>query len=197
MSKLSHTGIVGILLAAGKGSRFDAQGKRDKLAQVLPHGDRVAVGSAKNLLTALPIVVAVVRSDEGELAAELRALGCRVSVCEGAAQGMGASLVHGVSQTQDADGWIIALADMPFVQASTIAALAAEIENGAGIAAPVCRGRRGNPVAFGRRHLPQLLTLGGDEGARRMLRSLPVSEVVVNDPGVHRDIDKPEDLPTA
>jgi molybdenum cofactor cytidylyltransferase len=58
----------------------------------------------------------------------------------------------------------------------------------------VFEGRRGNPVAFGARHLPALLALEGEHGARSLLRSSPVVEVTVDDPGILRDIDTPGDL---
>jgi molybdenum cofactor cytidylyltransferase len=55
-------------------------------------------------------------------------------------------------------------------------------------------GRRGNPVGFGRVHLAALLALSGDQGARRLLQSCPVTEVAVADPGIFQDIDTPADL---
>ncbi|SNT32594.1 molybdenum cofactor cytidylyltransferase [Noviherbaspirillum humi] len=188
-------GIAGILLAAGRGTRFDPAGVQDKLMQSLPGGMPVAVASAHALCAVLPNVLAVVRPDAPRLAAALREADCEVSLCAESGQGMGASLVHALRRREAADGWIIALADMPFIQSSTLQALQAALVAGADIAVPVREGRRGNPVAFSRRHLPELLSLGGDEGARRLLRAHPVTEVAVDDPGIHRDIDQPGDLP--
>lgn len=186
--------IVGILLAAGRGSRFDAGGQRNKLLQPLASGEEVAVTAARNLLAALPYVLAVVRPGSEDLTARLSDVGCEVCICPEADKGMGASLVHALSQTRAARGWLIALADMPFVQPASIRALAQAVEDGAGIAAPVTNGRRGNPVAFARVHLAELLQLRGDEGARRLLNNHPVTSVVVDDPGILHDIDTPEDL---
>ena len=111
---------------------------------------------------------------------------------------MGASLVCALEQNQDAAGWLIALGDMPGVQTTTIAALANELKNelrnGAAIVVPYYKGERGNPVGFGRRHLPELLTLGGDQGARSLLKPHPLTKVEVNDPGIHYDIDTAADL---
>lgn len=186
--------VIGILLAAGSGSRFDATGQRNKLLQPITGGEEVAVAAARNLLAALPSVIAVVRPESGELAARLKETGCEVTVCQRAEEGIAASLVHAVSCKRMARGWVIALADMPFVRAATISALAAAIVEGAGIAAPVIVGRRGNPVAFGRMHLDELLHLRGDEGARRLLHAHPVTTVAVDDPGILQDIDTPSDL---
>ena|GEM_PF-10184 len=186
--------IVGILLAAGRGRRFDPGGARDKLLQALPNGDAVAVASAKNLLAALPRVLAVVRPGADRLAAQLAALGCEVTVCADADSGMAASLAHAVARARAAPGWLLALADMPYVRPDTLRALARALGDGADIAAPLHLGRRGNPVAFGRRHLARLLALRGDQGARAILKDHPVTDVAVDDAGVTQDIDTPADL---
>jgi molybdenum cofactor cytidylyltransferase len=186
---------VGILLAAGRGRRFDPSGSRNKLLQPVAGGEPVAVASARTLLAVLPKVIAVVRPGDDGVAEALRALGCDVTVCPQADQGMGASLAHAVGHSLPAaDSWLIALADMPHLRQSTVTAVAAAVAGGAVIAAPVSGGKRGNPVAFGAACLPQLLALGGDEGARRILKLHPVTEVSVDDPGIFQDIDLPADL---
>ena len=183
-----------ILLAAGDGSRFDPLGNHDKLLQALDDGCGVAVTAAANLLAVMPRVLAVVRPGNHQLQAELRAIGCEVTICGEAAGGMGASLAHAIAKTDTAAGWIIALADMPYVRPSTIRALLDALRSGADIAAPSCHGRRGNPVGFSRLYLSHLLALSGDEGARQLLQTEPVQLVQVDDPGIHRDIDRPQDL---
>jgi molybdenum cofactor cytidylyltransferase len=187
--------IVGILLAAGKGARFDPEGRRNKLLQGIEGGRTVAASAATALSSTLEQVVAVVRSDSDALAAELRDCGCTLLVCAEAESGMAASIVSGLRHTSDAAGWVIALADMPYVEGGTIAALAAALEEGADIAVPIYQGKRGNPVGFSRRHLPPLLRLEGDRGARDLLQTCPVTAVIVDDPGVLRDIDTAKDLP--
>lgn len=186
--------IVGILLAAGKGSRFDVSGTKNKLLQTAGTGDKVVVAAATALLSSLPSVTAVVRNADDAVAIELLRLGCHIAVCPDADQGMGTSLAYALQQTLDAFGWVIALGDMPYVQAATITALADAVRDGADIAAPVYQNRRGNPVAFGKTHLPELLRLHGDRGARGLLQNFPATVVTVNDPGIHRDVDTPADL---
>ncbi|WP_136417771.1 nucleotidyltransferase family protein [Herbaspirillum sp. ST 5-3] len=188
------TRLTGILLAAGRGTRFDPTGEQNKLLQVLPTGQGVAEAAARNLLTVLPTVLAVVRPEHTALATQLRAIGCRVSVCMNADEGMAASLVHALAQTSDAQGWLIALADMPNVQPATIEALSKAIRHDTDIAVPMYRGQRGNPVAFGRAHLPDLLALRGDQGARQVLKTRPLIEVVTDDAGIMQDIDTIADL---
>ncbi|MGZ9710853.1 nucleotidyltransferase family protein [Glaciimonas sp. GNP009] len=192
--------IVGILLAAGRGRRFDQSGQQNKLLQLLPGGDSVLVTAAKNLSIVVPTTV-VCRADAATATAQMAAhdkcgeYGCSVLHCANADDGMATTLVHGLLQTTTAAGWVIALADMPFVQVATIMALKTALEQGADIAVPVCNQRRGNPVAFSRRHLPRLLALRGDQGARALLQNFPVVEVVVDDPGILQDIDTVADLP--
>jgi molybdenum cofactor cytidylyltransferase len=195
---------VGILLAAGRGRRFDASGRRNKLLQVLPAtGEPVVAASARALLAVLPRVVAVVPPGDGGVGALLSGLGCEVTTCVDADSGMAASLVHALRHTLrdgagQPDAWLVALGDMPFVAPATLRALRDALAAGAGIAVPVSDApdgaRRGNPVGFGRAHLAALLDLRGDEGARRLLRAHPVTEVAVADPGILRDVDLPDDL---
>lgn len=89
---------------------------------------------------------------------------------------------------------LVVLGDMPFVQPRTLRMLADALAAGASAVVPVQDGRRGNPAGFGRRSWPALLALEGDRGARAALDLLGVVEVPVDDPGVHRDLDRPEDL---
>lgn len=189
---------VGILLAAGRGRRFDPSGVQNKLLQPLadgPHaGLPVVVAAATNMLAALPRVLAVVRADDTQVARALGALGCEVRVCHDADTGMAASLTCAIEHVRGAPGWLIALGDMPWIEPATIAALSHAIADGARIAVPVCQGRRGNPVAFSAVHLPLLLALDGDQGARSIVQSHAVQEVAVADGGILRDIDTPDDL---
>ena len=186
---------VGILLAAGRGRRFDPSGAQNKLLQLLPGGDAVVVASARHLLAVMPRVIAVVSPQGAAVAQALRALGCEVTVCADADSGMAASLVHALRHSlPGAASWVVALGDMPYVQPATIDALCAALADGAAIAAPVCAGRRGNPVAFGQVYLPALLALEGDQGARALLMRERVTEVAVNDTGIFADIDLASDL---
>jgi molybdenum cofactor cytidylyltransferase len=185
---------AGILLAAGRGTRFDPSGARNKLLQPLPDGRPVALAAACAMLQALPRVIAVLRPDADALAALLDDAGCEVSVCPDAASGMGASLAHGIAQAADADGWIVGLADMPHLRGDTVQSIASALAEGAQIAAPFLAGRRGNPVGFGRVHRQALLALSGDAGARALLGMHPVTAIDTDDPGVLHDIDTLADL---
>ena len=118
------------------------------------------------------------------------------SICERAAEGMGFSLACAVAATREASGWLVALGDMPKVQASTMQAVLRALESGASIVIPCHEGRRGHPVGFSAEHRAALLALTGDEGARRVVgaNAESVLELAVDDPGVLADVDTPEDL---
>lgn len=184
--------IVGILLAAGSGSRFGGE----KLLQPLDDGSAIAVHAARNLLAALPSVVAVVRWGDFPLQDVLEHEGCEVTMFEGAARGMGASLAHGVGQAREADGWVIALADMPRIKPETVRSIVAVLEGGASVAAPTHGGRRGHPVGFAASLRQELLALDGDEGARAVLERhrAELKLVECDDPGILIDIDRRDDL---
>ena len=189
--------IVGILLAAGYSTRFGT----NKLLARLPAGgpeagEPVAVAAARHLAEALPEPVAVVRPRAQKVSQLLREAGCRTVICRNAAQGMGTSLAAGVRAAGDADGWVIALADMPFIRPETIRRIAMALQEGAAVAAPACGGERGHPVGFARRFRDDLLALTGDGGAREILSAHPdwITLYETGDRGVLRDVDVPGDL---
>lgn len=156
----------------------------------------IATQAARHLKSALERVVAVVRPGAEETARALAAEGCEVVVCERAEEGMGASLACAARAAGEADGYLVALADMPFTRPTSIEAVRDALAKGALLAAPYFRGRRGHPVAIAARYRAELLTCSGDEGARALLAAheSELVKVPVGDPGVIRDIDKPSDL---
>ncbi|OAJ53117.1 molybdopterin-guanine dinucleotide biosynthesis protein MobA [Paraburkholderia ginsengiterrae] len=185
---------TGVLLAAGFGSRFDPDGLHDKLLARMPDGTPVAHESAHRLLWVVPRVVAVVRPGSEALARLLNDAGCEVVFAPRAERGMGASLAAGVEASADAEGWIVALADMPRIAATTIENVARTLDAGASLVAPFYQGQRGHPVGFGAEHRDALLALDGDTGAKSLLMSQLVTRLEVDDPGILRDVDTPEDL---
>ena len=134
-----------------------------------------------------------------ELADLFRKEGCKVVVCGNAAEGMGASLACGVRAANaagGADAYLVALADMPFIRSSTIAAVRDALAAGAPLVAPFFRARRGHPVGIAAKFNKELEALQGDEGARKIIAAHEESlrKIPVGDPGVLRDIDTPGDL---
>jgi len=189
------TGVIqALLLAAGASKRFGS----NKLLEALPDGTPMLLRSAETLLAAdLPVLAVLRRGDKAATKLLAPLAGVAVTECPHARAGMGHSLAWGVVRSGHADGWLVALADMPFLSSDTMRAVYLALEAGASIAAPAYQGQRGHPVGFSRRWRDDLLALTGDHGAQILLRCHPevLTLVPCNDPGVLRDIDMPADLP--
>lgn len=112
-------------------------------------------------------------------------------------KGMSGSLKVGIAAVgRHADAAIIALADQPFLSATTVDKLIDEYSDSrAPIVIPVYDGRRGNPVLFDKSVFPQLMKIRGDVGAKSVVEnnSAAVLEVPVKDEGVVVDLDTLKD----
>jgi molybdenum cofactor cytidylyltransferase len=186
--------LTGILLAAGSSRRFGGDKRRERL----PSGDQLAVHCARRMREVVEDVLVVLREGDDELAEALQGAGCRVTHNPHAAEGMGASIRHGVAEAPAGDGWLIMPADLPWVRTATIARVAAQLAQAPAVV-PVCNGQRGHPVGFAARFREGLLALQDDRGARGLLQAHPdaVCWLEVDDPGIGRDVDRPEALRTA
>ena len=182
---------VGILLAAGAGSRFGG----NKLLASL-HGKPLVLYALDALRPAVTEIIAVVRPGSERLTAVLTQAGARVAICDQAARGMGHSLACGARLAPADTNLLIALGDMPAIASDTIRRVIAALDAGATIAVPCYRGRRGHPVGFAARLAPVLLELTQDQGARGVLHTYAdaVLDIPVDDPGVLADVDTPADL---
>lgn len=185
-------GIVGILLAAGTGSRF----RGDKLLYPLPDGTPIGIAAAVNLKSACSDTIAVLRPRDDELADLLAAAGCEIVFCPDANEGMGHSLAAGVQATPDTSAWIVALADMPFIASASYRAVLSRLRAGAALAATEYQGQRGHPVGFSCVWFDQLKAVTGDQGGRAIIEKHRDKLILcpVDDAGVIRDIDIPEDV---
>jgi len=197
--------VVGLLLAAGRGRRFDAAGARDKLLQPLD-GRPVARHALDVLSGGCDAVIAVLRPDApAALRDLLRDAGADPIVCPDADMGLGHSLaaaVRAAAARLRPEVVLVMPADMPWVRAATVLAVAraarlgSDAERAARIVVPrLADGRRGHPVAFGADHFAALGALTGDRGARALLDTLPLTVVETDDAGILRDVDTPSDLP--
>ena len=125
-------GIVGILLAGGRSTRFGT----DKLLHPLADGTPIALASGRRLIATCPRTVSVVPAGQATLRRLLTDIGVDVRVDPACELGIGSSLACAVRATADAEGWLVALADMPFVEASTLQSVLGALRDGAGGALP-------------------------------------------------------------
>ncbi|MFC6765140.1 nucleotidyltransferase family protein [Natrinema soli] len=187
--------IGGVVLAAGKGTRFEGGNKL--LADV--EGTPIVRRAAETLYrSSVDDIVAVVGHEADRVAAVLADLDLSVRSNENYAAGQSASVRTGVDAARDAD-WdatVFMLGDMPFVRPLTVDTLRTVYVTGDGsIVAPTYEGQRGNPVLFGRQHYDALSTVSGDRGGRELIENHENTVFVdVDDPGVTRDIDSKTDL---
>lgn len=189
---MANRGLVGILLAGGLSRRFGS----DKLLHRLSDGTPIAVAAARSLHRSGLRCISVLRPEQQILGRLLLAEGIEIHYDQAAELGMGHSLAAAVRARPEATGWLVALADMPFIAPATISLLAYALRGGASLAAPYYNGQRGHPVGFAQPWFKQLASLQGDRGARELLtnNSTSISQVPCDDAGILADIDTPAAL---
>jgi len=188
---MSHI-AVGILLAAGKSQRFNS----NKLLHPIVNNTPMLLVAAQKLANVLPDSIVVISPRLQPFTEQLEQLGLRVVVNQQAEQGMGSSIACGVKASQYASGWLIALADMPYIKSETHTLLAGKLAEGAKMVAPQFNQQRGHPVGFSNVYLDELLLLNKDIGARNIIKSHQeqLELILTDDEGVIRDIDYPDDV---
>jgi molybdenum cofactor cytidylyltransferase len=184
-----------IVLAAGRGSRFG--GNSHKLLQDIGGGSVLAGTLRSVLASGLPCLAVVSEPLEAEVRHHIAANDIVVlPEADGRGKlGMGYSIASGVCASSCAPGWLVLPGDMPLVRPDTLIAVGQALEHHA-VAYAQHRGRRGHPVAFSAELYSELVTMSGDEGARRLTVRYPSFGVEVNDPGVLVDVDTLQDLGT-
>ncbi|MGP3121052.1 nucleotidyltransferase family protein [Serratia nevei] len=191
------TGIV--ITAAGRGERFiQAGGQGNKLNA----GFADAAGERRSLFehtlrqalaSGLPVQV-VTRPDNLPVLAACAANQVPVTLL--ASSGLGDSIAAGVAATPHWQGWLIHLADMPFVGAEVFRQVADALRQHAIVR--LCYAQQpGHPVGFSALLRKPLCQLRGDNGARELLQGAAVHLLPLEHPGVVQDIDLPSQLPAS
>jgi CTP:molybdopterin cytidylyltransferase MocA len=201
-----RTTVVGVLLAAGQGSRFGGPKALIELGgQTLAQRgvDLLRAGGAD------PVIVVTG-------AAPLRLPGTLTVYNPDWHTGMGSSLRAALRFLQSgdratdprggpeapvappaADAVVVTLADQPLVGVQAVARLIAAHQDGATVAVATYDGKPRNPVLLARERWAEVAELAtGDSGARAFLRARPdlVTFIECGDVGRADDIDTPEDL---
>lgn len=188
-----------LLLAAGQSRRMGAESKL-----LLPFPERPMVAVTVERLRAAGIfdpifIVTGHRSAEVRAAVDASDAGpVQFIPAPDYADGLSRSLIAGVKEALrlPLDGLLIALADMPLIDAEDLRALADAFapDQGRSIIVPTVDGQRGNPTLWARSLLPEMLSLDGDQGAKRLMQRFAdqVAEVPRTNPGLLVDLDTPE-----
>lgn len=143
--------------------------------------------------------IVVGRPDDEALRAEVDRLQASVRFVENRVADQGGQLSSVIAGLNAVDrpgtrAILVTPVDLPFITPATVAALLAAFATGT---APIVRARHeqrhGHPVVFGRAVFGALRAADPAIGAKVVLRAHPVLDVDVDDPGVLRDIDTPED----
>lgn len=106
-------------------------------------------------------------------------------------EGITASIHHGIEAVPEADAYLFAVADQPWLKAESILRLMEEFcRSEASIACLTDGTRNGNPVIFSKKYKEELLSLTGDRGGSVILKKYPreVLKVPVEEKEL-RDID--------
>ena len=186
---------VAIVTAAGSAERF---GGKKLLTPI--DGEPLLDHTIDALLEGgvAEVIVVVGRDGRAELERDVNAmLDPRVRAVENPdpSRGMFSSIQEGVAQAQG-DAILVMPGDMPFVSPDTVRAVIAAYERKPAIVSPRYHGKRGHPVALPGslrdeiRAADPRATLHDVIHAHMHMRV----DVEVSDPGVVRDIDRPEDL---
>jgi len=187
--------IAALLLAAGQSSRM---GSNKLLAEI--DGRPMVARVAQRLLSshARPIV-AVLGNEADRVDAALGKLPVERVRNPAFAEGLSSSLKAGLAALPaDVDGVIVCLGDMPLVAGRDLDRLIAAFNplEGRAIIVPTRRGKRGNPVLWAKRFIPEMAELAGDVGAKHLIgeHAELVCEVEMDSDGVLVDIDTPDAL---
>ncbi|MEI6209187.1 MAG: molybdenum cofactor cytidylyltransferase [Desulfuromonadales bacterium] len=188
-----HSNIVGIILAAGEGSRMGA------IKQMLPfNGKTILQRVVDNAITSsLQSVVVVVGHCADLIVPTLNGNTVTVVINGAYKSGQCSSIKAGMGTVPEGvDAVLFILGDQPLVTPDTINLLLnAYRTSGAPIVLPTFNGIRGNPVLFSRETFRRLELLDCDSGARPLFDEYPgrILQVPVDDCSIQFDIDTEED----
>lgn len=182
--------IAILMMAAGFGRRFRQSGGGHKLLASLSGKPVLQHSLEQATATGLDVFV-VTRPEDVRLHALIGTASARAVLCH--SEGIGDSIAAGVRASADYDGWLITLADMPFLRGDSLLAVADALSD-APLARAEFNGQPGHPVGFQRRFYQDLTALKGDTGARALLKGRPCRAVSLIDRGCVWDIDSYADL---
>jgi molybdenum cofactor cytidylyltransferase len=184
------SGIGGLVLAAGAGTRF---GGRKQLAEL---DGRPLLEHALRAMTAAPVgrVVVVLGALVEEVTTTVDLHGAEPCPCERWDEGQAASLACGLAELADCEAVVVTLGDQPRMSPDAIRRVINARGGGAAAVRATYRGAPGHPVLLERDLFESFRDVTGDHGARNLLLSVQVREVPCEDLGGGEDVDTPAEL---
>lgn len=192
--------IAALILAAGQSRRMGAE---NKLLASIDGRPMVAHAVSEAIAAGAGPVIVVTGHERKRVERALSGLAATPVYNPEFAAGLSTSLRRGLAALpEDVAGVLVCLGDMPSISAAVIARLMAAFDplEGRAICIPTWRGKRGNPVLFACRFIPEMQEIAGDIGARALISEYAdlVCEVAMDEThsgdGVLLDIDTPEAL---
>lgn len=184
--------FAAIILAAGSGSRFGIPKAQAQLKSKSFLATVASLFRDANVQT-----IFVVTSPEITDWAIREVPECKIVCNPAPARGMVSSVICGLQALPPCEAFFLMPVDHPFVQVKTISTMMSEFERtGIGIIKPTYRNRTGHPILLPYRARTVLmecdLALPLNEAIRN--ESLPVMHMIVDDPGIVKNINVMDDL---
>lgn len=195
---MDRDSLWGLVPAAGRSTRMG----RPKALLMCPDSDDTFVARVLWVLRegGIPNLVVALRPDDHPVRRAVERVRPPVAIVENRTPELGqlASVVAGLdhAEARGAEAVVVLPVDMPLVRPSSVTALVeAAVRHHALIARLVHHRRHGHPVLFRRAVFERLRAADPAVGARSVLHAClrDVVDVPVDDPGVLRDIDRPEE----
>lgn len=183
-----------VILAAGRGSRL----QRLDPKPLLPLGSQPLLQRtlAAYLESSLDEIVVVLGYQAELVRSRLELDDPRLRWLEhsGWEQGLGSSIAFALNHLSACDEVLLGLGDMPWISTAVIERLLQSPPEWE-LVAPSYQGRRGHPVLCRPSTFSDLRRLEGDRGAASLFQLHNSRLVEVEEPGILRDVDRPQDVP--
>ncbi|MXV62634.1 NTP transferase domain-containing protein [Natronorubrum sp. JWXQ-INN-674] len=203
--------LVGIVLAAGLGTRFEdgnkllatiggdadaadaASSETDERDPLRRSDDPIVRRAARTFaVDAVDHTIAILGHEADAVREAVAAHVDETRRNPSYDRGQSTSVRAGARAARDrgADAALFLPGDMPCVDPTTVEKIVATYRDGGGdVIVPTRDGRRGNPVLFDAALFDDLLDVSGDTGGRALFDTADVRRVAVRDGGIHIDVD--------